>query len=269
MKHLIALVVCIALCISACGSLPSPLSQPTAAPANGGGGGPDPVPRPPSPVTAVPSPSDSASIREEKLGAAPVIYLAGRTDIAIPAPDAPSDLPLFSCNTVNLVQETYPVGYRIASGSSFTFSASGRINFYGGSPDEGFPPDGAPDGSLASIESLGGISGYDGPAGALVGVFLDDAVPDGVAPPALDFTPDGTGINFARLTPQIGQVFFIGDGRTDKGETQTFVAPDRATRLFIGLADGAFFVGPPSCYEDNAGSFTYEMRSDQPVTLLP
>jgi hypothetical protein len=115
MKHLTALVVCIALGISACGSLPSPLAQPTTAPANGGGGGPDPAPRPPSTgQRRRQSPPDSASIREEKLGAAPVIYLAGRTDIAIPAPDAPSDLPLFSCNTVNLVQETYPVGYRIA-----------------------------------------------------------------------------------------------------------------------------------------------------------
>jgi len=35
MKHLTALVVCIALGISACGSLPSPLSQPTAAPVRG------------------------------------------------------------------------------------------------------------------------------------------------------------------------------------------------------------------------------------------
>jgi len=106
MKHLTALVVCIALGISACGSLPSPLAQPTTAPVNGGGGGPDSAPKPPPPATAAPALPDSASIREEKLGAAPVIYLAGRTDIAIPAPDAPSDLPLFSCNTVNLVQET-------------------------------------------------------------------------------------------------------------------------------------------------------------------
>ncbi|MBO9325286.1 MAG: hypothetical protein J7463_07700 [Roseiflexus sp.] len=169
-------------------------------------------------------------------------------------------------------------GYRIAPGTSLTFSASGCINFYGGSP-------GVPDGSLASIESLGGISGYNGPAGALVGVFvfLDDAVPDGEALPALNFSPDGIGTNFTRLTPQIGQVFFIGDGQTDKGETQTFVAPNRATRLFIGLADGSFFVGPPSCYEDHVGSFTYEMRSESasyavamsipysaaPVSLVP
>ena len=202
------------------------------------------------------------------LGAAPVIHLAGRTDIAIPALNEVSDISLFSCRPVGLVQETYPPGYRIQPNAEFTFNVSGKINYYGGAPEDGYPPDGDPY-VVANIEPFGAISGYQGPAGALVGVFLDEAIPNGAAPAPLNFNPDGQGTDFERLQPQIGQVFFIGDGKNSAGSQQIFIAPPNATRLFVGLIDGNFFSGISTCYTDNSGEFYYQINSDQPYQALP
>jgi len=202
------------------------------------------------------------------LGAAPVIHLSGRSDIAIPPLDQPSDISLFSCRPLGLVQETYPPGYSIQPGAEFTFEVSGRINYFGGPLEEGFPPDGEPT-IFANIEPFGAVSGYQGPAGALVGVFLDDALPNGAAPETLNFNPDGQGTDFERLQPLIGQVFFIGDGKTSAGKPQVFLAPPKATRLFVGLIDGSFFNGPSTCYTDNTGEFKVQITSNQPYQPLP
>lgn len=212
---------------------------------------------------------ESVNPQRRALGASPVIYLAGRSDITIPSLGETSDISLFSCRDGGVIQETFPPGYRITPGASFTFQASGQTNFYGGPPEDGFPPDGDPAGGMAYLDDFGGISGYQGPAGALVAVFLSDAIPASNPPDALDFTEEGMGSNFSRLEPQVGQVFFIGDGRSSNGQAQTFVAPTNATRLFIGLADGAYFSGPPTCYADNTGSFSYQIESDQPYEPLP
>jgi hypothetical protein len=205
----------------------------------------------------------------QALGAAPVIHLAGRTDITIPALGQDSDVTIFSCRDGGVIQETFPPGYQITPGAAFTFSATGLTNFYGGTPEEGFPPDGDPSGLEAEIFSFGGISGYRGPAGALLGLFLDDNIPNGEPPDPLDFTASGLGVDFRQLEPQVGQVFFIGDGRASNGQTQTFIAPSNATRLFIGLVDGYSFYGDPTCYADNTGSFDYRLDADQPFEPLP
>lgn len=205
------------------------------------------------------------------LGAAPVLHLAGRSDIVIPKLGEPSDNPIFGCPglAMELVQETCPAGYRITPGSEFTFSASGRVNYYGGPVEEGVLPDGNPN-VMANIEPYGGISGYTGPSGALVGVFLDDAIPNSqTAPERINFNADGVGVDFERLEPQIGQVFFIGDGKNAAGKTQVFVAPLTATRLYIGLIDAPDFQGVSSCYSDNTGGFEYTLQSNQPYQPLP
>ena len=96
--------------------------------------------------------------------------------------------------------------------------------------------------------------------GALVGVFLGDGAPPSVPPPDLNFTTDGgtAFLDFTTLSPQLGQVFLIGDGRTTTGQLQSFLVPPGATRLYFGIADGFQFQGPPGCYFDNSGGGTFE-----------
>jgi len=58
-----------------------------------------------------------------------------------------------------------------------------------------------------------------------MGVFLGPTNPGGMSPPAtLDFSTQQSR-DFAQLSPQINQVFFIGDGRRDNGAVQRFVVP--------------------------------------------
>jgi hypothetical protein len=61
------------------------------------------------------------------------------------------------------------------------------------------------------------------------------------------------------------QIFYIGDGLTGEGTgaTQSFLVPDAATRLFLGIVDGAYFLGEPDYYDNNVGSFSVQL------TLVP
>jgi hypothetical protein len=114
------------------------------------------------------------------------------------------------------------------------------------------------------MDSVQGISGVKADRSFLLfGVFLDANAPTAAPPPTLDFRSTGLTPNFTTLAPTIGQVFYIGDGRTGTGNTgtvQTFQAPATATRLFLGIADGSFdgtkVFGSPGNYQDNGGSFT-------------
>lgn len=260
---LLMVVLIVALCLALACLAVVVLMMMNAAPAPG-----YVVTPPTSATSATPAVNVPAPPTMLTLGAAPVIHLAGRTDIVIPALDETSESPLFGCRPMGLVQETYPPGYRVSAGARLTARAEGRVNYYGGAPEEGYPPDGDPN-YPADIEPFGGISGYTGPAGALVGVFLDDAIPNGTAPDRLDFNESGLGVDFTTLEPALGQVFFIGDGVTRAGQTQTFIAPAGATRLFIGLIDGSGFYGASTCYTDNTGGFTYRLQATPPLAPLP
>lgn len=111
-----------------------------------------------------------------------------------------------------------------------------------------------------NINAQQGIAGIkaDG-ALFLCGVFLDASAPTGAPPLSLDFTSAGLGETFLELSPHIGQVFFIGDGKsgTNSGALQNFVIPSTATRLFMGFADGiyngAVLAGDPDTYTSNVG----------------
>lgn len=107
------------------------------------------------------------------------------------------------------------------------------------------------------VESLGGISGivHENKAMFLVGVFLTDAPPVDPAPARLDFTDNE---DFDLLEPEIGQTFLIGDG-----VGRRYLAPPGATRLFLGFAEGMFYVGPPGYYFNNSGEL--EVRVDTAV----
>ncbi len=156
----------------------------------------------------------------------------------------------------DFLQETFPQSVPVQSGDMFAFEASGEIDFFNGRLNP-FNPDGS-DRNGSQLFGLEGISGYQGTAGALVGLFLTDESPVGKpSPETLNFSSTGLGKAFVDLKPDIGQIFFIGDGRTGtgSGDIQRFTAPTGATRLFLGIADGLVFNGRPGFYEDNDGSY--------------
>lgn len=135
-------------------------------------------------------------------------------------------------------------------------------------------PDGHVNGANFVITGANNMSGItDQTTLFLAGAFLGPTQP-ATAPAALNFGAGGPlGISFASLSPQLGQVFFIGDGHTGTGSgaVQSFVAPAGATRLFLGFVDscGGASTGP-GCYGDNLGSLnvTYTIAT-APVPELP
>lgn len=147
-----------------------------------------------------------------------------------------SEVPILECDTVR-------------------FAVSGRVSF-----TETLPPGNNPDGddTYSMINYGDGISAPSGVrANALVGVFLkDDLASAGPTPSSLDFS---TGLDFSILFPEIGQIFFIGDGLTSDskvggagGDLQDFVVPQDATSLFLGTVDGEGWF-------NNTGSFSVEI----------
>ncbi len=186
------------------------------------------------------------------------IFLAGRTDLIIPPASDPWDvLGRHRGPTPEEIQETLPPFITVAGGDVVKVAdpAIGGISFFNGFGDPFFGPSG--NGAAGSnLNSLDGISGYLGPQGPLVGVFLDDSIPNiSSAPATLNFTPSGLGTDFVSLSPALGQVFYIGDGVTSTAQFQEFIAPSEATRLFLGIPDGFGFVGNPGAYDDNDGSY--------------
>ncbi|MBW3598154.1 MAG: hypothetical protein KY475_12900, partial [Planctomycetes bacterium] len=142
---------------------------------------------------------------------------------------------------------TVPPSVAVAPDALLSFSVDGVT---GNFPSGSFGPDA--DGiqtiyERATFGPRGGISDYRLPLNSLVGVFLGDTV--GARPPALD-----SEIRFVTLSPQLGQVFFIGDGLTGtgSGDRQTFLAPDGATRLYLASLDGHE-------WGNNAGAFTVDV----------
>ena len=204
----------------------------------------------------------NAAIIDLTIHGSDAIFLAGRTDVAIPAANLPwpgpaTHLIRHGGATPEEILETLPPVVPVSAGDHVQVvnPATGGVNFFNGFGPPTFGPNG--NGSGGSVlNALDGISGYMGPQGALVGVFLDAAIPSGNAPPAtLDFTPGGLGTNFNSLAPELGQVFYIGDGVTLANLIQTFVAPAGATRLALGIPDGFGFLGDPGAYDDNDGAY--------------
>jgi len=201
------------------------------------------------------------------INSADAIFLAGRTDVTIAPPGAaPSGYPLVRNTSPSTGVETFPQSVAAASGQSFQFSVTGSIDYNGTDVDGVYGPDGVTS-STSNLNAVGGISGYYGPAGGFVGVFLTNANPqNGTAPATLNFTGGNT--SFPTLYPLLGQVFFIGDGLTSTSTVQTFYAPTGATRLFLGIQDGRFFTGTPGAYDDNVGSLAATITTvPEPASL--
>lgn len=135
---------------------------------------------------------------------------------------------------------------------------------------------------LAHVNSWFGAEGFVGPsdysslngiAGTLMpnrmpllGVFLGTTEPGDPSPARLDFN-SVSALNFSTLSPAIGQIFFIGDGRTDQTVLQMFIAPSGATRLFLGFADADSHQGAPGFYGDNQGLLSVTVPEPSAVGL--
>jgi hypothetical protein len=151
-----------------------------------------------------------------------------------------------------------PVGIAVSPGDVLTFQVTGTVSMNIGTGSNYNDPDGV--GAAVPTSSntgYGSISGLTAPnAGYLVGVFVPAAGPSGPAPAPLDFTGPGA-TAFTSLSPQLDQVFFIGDGLTGDGSgaRQQFHVPAGAGALYLGISDAGGYNGPPSWYQDNQGTF--------------
>jgi hypothetical protein len=103
-----------------------------------------------------------------------------------------------------------------------------------------------------NIFALGGISGLVAPGWIfLAGVFLGPGPPAKPPPPRLrmDNAP-----RLITVRPKLQQVFYVGDGRSERGDVRAYVVPAKATRLYLGFLDAAGPAKPPGYYQDNDGS---------------
>ena len=134
-------------------------------------------------------------------------------------------------------------------------------------------PDGGSFLAPTDVFATGGLSEIKMPnTEGLLGVFLTDAEPADPAPATLDFGPNVLTENFDSISPKIGQVFFIGDGKTAGGTPQKFYAPANATRLYLGVADsynGSSITGPPSAWGDNGGQYSVEVQVNSNTPTAP
>lgn len=150
-------------------------------------------------------------------------------------------------------------GLNMTAGSYLTFSVTGATNYDG---CQSLTPDGNPCGNFSTVTAgpYFGISTYAGPIDALIGVFIGPGTPGGTAPSGLDFSSGGTQAQ-TTISPQLNQVFFIGDGLTGtgSGSVQQFIIPAGATRLYLGSSDGA------GANYNNSGSFSVSV-SDSGAT---
>jgi hypothetical protein len=221
------------------------------------------------------APLASAKVEDVTIDGGDAIFLAGRTDLVIPeagaAWDGPGDHTIRHLGpTPEEILETLPPIFAVSSGDVIRAldRAVGGISFFNGVGAPFYGPSG--NGlSGSSLSGLGGISGYIGPQGALTGVFLTAEIPAGGAPITLNFNPDGLGAEFSVLNPALGQVFYIGDGKTAAGDFQTFIAPIGASRLALGIPDGFGFNGGPGAYDDNDGSYAIRLGINEIPTPIP
>lgn len=143
----------------------------------------------------------------------------------------------------------YVSGITVIPGEIITFTASGAVAH---GPDF---PELAPDGGTVISHTAGaqnGISNISAPVESLIGVFLSGSSPDqSSTTKGLDF--GSYGLNFTKLSPNLKQVFFIGDGTNSSGTKQEFIVPQGASRLYLGTMDGGGWY-------NNKGSFNVDVK---------
>ena len=145
-------------------------------------------------------------------------------------------------------------GLNISSGAQLSFRQTSGETSYVGSANYG------PDGQLTRMAAqapANGINTTTAPIEALMGIFLDNRRPDTYPQAAgLDFSTDASR-DFSTLSPQLKQVFYIGDGLNSSGNLQIFNVPSVATRLYLGIMD------ENGWWWDNQGSLSCTMMDSK------
>lgn len=101
-----------------------------------------------------------------------------------------------------------------------------------------------------------GISNIHAPNGALVGVFIGEEQPNKSQAPDPSSFIKGEERNYFNLSPELKQVFFIGDGKTFMGIKQRVIVPIGAKHLYLGIMDHCN-------WDDNEGHFDVEVTSSK------
>jgi hypothetical protein len=150
------------------------------------------------------------------------------------------------------------------TGRVLSLSAFGSSFFCGPSLCGTTTPDGPAIGTT-NVNGMGRIGGISAPtSGFLAAVFLGPSLPGSL--PTHNVV---SSIDELSYSPELGQVFFVGDGRTSGDLLQQFLVPDGATRMYFGIADASTFWGDPDFYDDNLGSYNIEYSVSGQSTPVP
>ena len=149
----------------------------------------------------------------------------------------------------------------ILAGSTLTFAVSGATSNTPTLPGPSATADGT---GLWWYSALRfDLTNVHAPINSLLGVFIP--VDTSITPTAsaLDFGV-GAGLDFVSLALLPYQVFFIGDGQTSGGVTQSFVSPDTDSVLWLGSMDGYGWY-------NNSGAFTVTVDegAGPPLPVVP
>lgn len=148
-------------------------------------------------------------------------------------------------------------GIPLIPGSYLTFTAKGLVKTHF-NDKIAYEPEGnieAPK-TIDGEDNNNGISNIQAPAAALLGVFLGAEQPNkDSAPSPLNFR-SAEKQDYEEIYPELKQVFFIGDGSTQKGIKQKIFVPSKAKRLYLGTMDNCY-------WHDNNGTFDVEVTSSK------
>ena len=157
-----------------------------------------------------------------------ITYTIGQGDGPDPIDRMPAEAPVLvapidnSCITAGAILSFYVEGAITYADSAATTDANGFLN------------------QIVSHQKGGlfGKADVTAPLSSLIGVFLTGDDPSrSRAPDALDFSTEASR-NYEILQPEVGQIFFIGSGKTTAGVLHKVVVPKGAARLYFGAMDG-------------------------------
>jgi Flp pilus assembly protein TadG len=108
-----------------------------------------------------------------------------------------------------------------------------------------------------------GIGNITAPIDSLLGVFLTNNAPNTQSAPtaAQNINTSSAADQPTWSNIQLQEPFYIGNGVTSGGTTQTFVVPQGATQLYLGTMDG-------HQWSNNTGSFTATVTQQQAILLV-